>query len=519
MPRMTRWFNTAGPCKPELHYMLSPLKRLPELQRLIDQPFYFVLHAPRQVGKTTLISTLAQELTKNGKYVAAVLSMEMGAPFGDNIGEAETTILSDWKAWAERFLPKQVQPPPWPLAPMGAKIRLALKAWSEAIDLPLVVFLDEIDSLQGNTLLSILRQLRSGYPSRPQDFPWALGLIGMRDVRDYKIASGGSDRLHAASPFNIKVKSLTLQNFTKEDVFELLAQHTHDTGQVFLPEALERIYYLTQGQPWLVNALAKELVEELVPDPTQAITLAHIDTAKEILIKRQDTHLDGLAERLREDRVRRVIEPILSGDIMPLVSDDDLRFVVDLGLCRKSPLGGFEIANPIYKEVIPRVLANGPQTTLPQFQPTWLDEKGKLDAQKLLTSFLSFWRQHGGALQESAPYREIAPHLVLMAYLHRVVNGGGTIDREYAIGSRRMDLCVTYKGTKLGIELKVWREKQKDPKQEGLEQLDSYLSGLGLDTGWLVIFDARAHEAPLSERVSAEQATSPSGRNVTLIRA
>ena len=129
------------------------------------------------------------------------------------------------------------------------------------------------------------------------------------------------------------------------------------------------------------------------------------------------------------------------------------------------------------------------------------------------------WRQHGQPLLGSAPYHEIAPHLVLMAFLHRVVNGGGTIDREFAIGSRRMDLCVRFGATVLGIELKVRRDGERDPLTEGLEQLDAYLAGLGLDAGWLVIFDRRSGQLPIAERTSRESVRSPGGRTVDVIRA
>ncbi|MFN5515168.1 MAG: ATP-binding protein, partial [Cyanobacteriota bacterium] len=73
---MPKWFNTAGPCKADIHYMLSPTARLPELQPLIDQQNYFVIHAPRQVGKTTAMLALAQELTASGQYTAVMLSVE-----------------------------------------------------------------------------------------------------------------------------------------------------------------------------------------------------------------------------------------------------------------------------------------------------------------------------------------------------------------------------------------------------------------------------------------------------------
>jgi hypothetical protein len=105
-----------------------------------------------------------------------------------------------------------------------------------------------------------------------------------------------------------------------------------------------------------------------------------------------------------------------------------------------------------------------------------------------------------------------------MAFLHRVVNGGGSLEREYAIGTRRMDVCVRYGAVTLGMELKVWRDGARDPLNEGLAQLDQYLNGLGLDTGWLVIFDQRSGLPDISERTTTETATSPAGRTITVIR-
>ena len=111
------------------------------------------------------------------------------------------------------ILPPELQPPPRPAAAPGARIGDALVAWARACPRPLVLFLDEIDALRDLVLLSVLRQRRSRYAHRPSEFPASLALIGLRDVRDYKIASGGSDRLHTSSPFNIKVESLTMRGF------------------------------------------------------------------------------------------------------------------------------------------------------------------------------------------------------------------------------------------------------------------------------------------------------------------
>ncbi len=514
-----RWFNTAGPSRPEYNYMIPAAARLPEADRIIAQQGYFVMHAPRQTGKTTTMLALAKELTESGKFIAVMVSMQVGAVFRDEPGKAENAILDAWQESIRYDLPEEFWPPTWPETSEGRRIGAALSAWAQAASRPLVIFIDEIDALQDDTLISVLHQLRDGYRNRPGGFPWSLALIGLRDVRDYKVASGGSSRLNTSSPFNIKVASLTLDNFTAAEVSTLYQQHTAETGHEFTPAARQRAFDLTQGQPWLVNALAKLCVEDLVPDPTEAITEAHIDQAKEILILRRDTHLDSLTERLREPRVRRIIEPILAGTLLDDLPIDDQEFVLDLGLVRRGQGGGLIIANPIYKEVIPRELTITAQNSLPQFQPTWLTPNGQLDAQKLLDAFLAFWRQHGQPLLKTAHYHEIAPHIVLMAFLQRVVNGGGTIDREYAIGSRRMDLLVTYGDVRVALELKVWHDGARDPLTDGLTQLDSYLNGLGLETGWLVIFDQRSGQPPIEERTTAEETVTPAGRTVTLIRA
>ena len=275
---------------------------------------------------------------------------------------------------------------------------------------------------------------------------------------------------------------------------------------------------MTQGQPWLVNALAKEIVEELVPDATGDITIQQAEQAKEILIQRQDTHLDSLASILREDRVRAIIEPLLAGQELSDVPSDDVQFLIDLGLCRLNPQGGLMAANPIYQEVLPRVLSRTPQASLPQIAPSWLTANGKLDPEQLLQAFLRFWRQHGQLLLKSAPYHEIAPHLVLMAFLHRVVNEGGTLEREYAIGSDRMDLCLRYGEVTLGMELKVWREGRPDPLKTGLEQIERYLAGLSLETGWLAIFDQHSGLPPIGERTTTESDKTATERSITVIR-
>lgn len=516
---MPRHFNTTGPCDAERHYMVPPLRRAGPMRVLIENGSYFVLHAPRQSGKTTTILALAKALNEEGDFAVVAASMAHIAPLGSDIALAERAIVGTWIAASERQLPHDLAPPPVSDPIVGFVVNDFLSRWAEACPRKLVLFIDETDALQDAVLLSLLRQLHSGFPSRPRHFPWSVALIGMLDVRDYKVSDNEGRRLGTASPFNIKDRSLTLASFTPEEIADLYGQHTADTGQVFAEGVLEQVLTLTRGHPWLVNALARELVEEIVPDRTKPVLPEHVEVAKEAILERRDAHVGSLAERLREDRVRVMIEAILLGNTLPNASEDDYLYVIDLGLVRKTQRGPLEIANPIYAEAIPRLLTRRIDASMGTIRPTWLLPDGQLDADKLLDAFLAFWRRHAGALMGTAPYHESAPHLVMMAFLQRAENGGGTLHREFAIGSGRLDLLLEYKQTKIPMELKVWRPGEPDPVKDGLEQIDEYLSGLGLSTGWLVIFDRRPKTKRTARDAEARSRKTPAGRKVTVIRA
>ena len=129
----------------------------------------------------------------------------------------------------------------------------------------------------------------------------------MQNIRDYKgKIREDSETLGSASPFNIVTKVMTLRDFTKEEVSVLYAQHTEVTGQVFSPEVIDSVYHQTQGQPWLVNAVVREIVAEILgSEYSESVTPEHVGQAVETIIQRCDTHIDSLLERLKEERVRK----------------------------------------------------------------------------------------------------------------------------------------------------------------------------------------------------------------------
>ena len=511
-----RFFNTAGPVDCEYHYCLPPLERfdLDYILMLIEQRKYFVLHAPRQVGKTTFLLALRDYLNKEGKYKCLYINVEPAQAAREKVAAAIHTILShlalDAKSSLKDNLPTTIYQDTIKKKNDYGALYSVLSLWAEASDKPIALLIDEIDSLIGDTLVSVLRQLRSGYAKRPKSFPQSVILCGVRDVRDYRLYMGDRSIVAGGSAFNIKAKSLRMGDFNHEESLRIYHQHTQETGQVFTNEALIEMWELTQGQPWLVNALGYETCFEMKKgrDRSKQINRDMVLEAKENLILRRETHLDQLIHKLGEPRVKRVIEPILAGDTDPEnIPNDDITYVYDLGLIKTE--GQLKIANPIYQEVIPRELTYSTQLTISQ-EPAWYIENGKLNIDKLLSAFQQFFREHSESWVERFDYKEAGPQLLLQAFLQRIVNSGGRIEREYGLGKKRTDLLIIWpyqqveqsaptkikdskinfeKKQKVVIELKLLYKSLENTLKEGLEQTWNYMDKCASRDGHLVIFD------------------------------
>ncbi len=503
---MGRYFNTTGVCYPEKHYMVDPLRGFyDDMRRLIDAEQYFLIHAPHQTGKTTLLHQLAIRLNREGKYSALVFSVESAGVLGFSEELANERMLQALWRMCPIFLPKEEWPPKPPQK--GITLLDYLTDWARAQRKPLVLLIDEVDSLWDDVLVSFLRQLRDGFQTRPDSFPQSIALVGLRDIREYRMKTRGDNpSLGSGSPFNVKAESFFLPTFSETEVRSLLKQHTDETGQVFEEEAIQKIYEYAGGQPWLTNALANEIVAKMLKnDYSRPITADMVDEAKERIIEQRQTHLDSLLDKINEPRVRPIVLAIISGEIIHFNGfDDALRYCRDLGIITQdSPV---RFANPIYREIITRTLNSSMQEGISAdiAQPSWyVEPDGRLNMDKLLDSFVDFYRWHSESWLERFEYKEAGHQLLLMAFLQRIVNGGGRIEREMALGNGRTDLAVFWKDQVIPIEIKINRNARSLP--EGLRQLSRYMDRLGQKRGYLVLFENKSpEELPWEERIHRE---------------
>ena len=508
-----RIFNTAGAMRPEDHYCIPPLSRLgrEELLTLIRRQQYFVLYAPRHSGKTSTLRALRDLLNggAEGAYRCVYVDLDVCRYARADLDAAMRAILIEIADEAEATLEDRFPAEIWPeelelVGPLGA-LQGVLGRWAEADPKPLVLLIDEIDAMIGDPLSSMLRQLRSGFIDRPRRFPQSVVLCGVGDVRDYR--TGGSG-------FNITAKSLRMPDFSEPEVRALLAQHTAETGQPWTEEAQRTVWELTAGQPWLVNALAYLACsrDPAGRDRSRPLTADAIHAAREKIIRRRDVPLDRITNKLEDERVHRVLSPLLSGAMFaPDIGPDDLRYARDLGLVTlDAPV---RVANPIYREAIPRHLTFVTQAMLTHDPARYRDAAGNLLLADLLAAFQEFFREHSEHWIEQFQYREAGPELLLQGFLQRMVNDGGRIEREYGLGMMRTDLLIVWPATaaagrqrKMVVECRVLHRSPERTIEEGLAQTRAYLDRCGAAEGHLVIFD-RTPDRPWEQKLFRREAT------------
>jgi hypothetical protein len=495
------FFNTAGPINREDHYCIDPLSRLDkqEFFSLIEQKKYFAVHAPRQSGKTSYLIALARQINEKGVYKCLYINVESVYSAREDSTEIIRCILSELASRARDYL-NDTFPEQYAfkiLAEKGPSLALneLLTLWSKNSAKPLILFLDEIDILKGEVLGSILRQLRAGHDKRPSLFPQSIVLCGVEDIRNKKVSNSPGNYTTAGSIFNIEAKSLRLTNFNRADIEDLFAQFQKDTKIDIEQQALEQIWKLTDGQPWLVNAIAYEICFEMIPrkQDIKTIRLKEVEEAAENLIQRREIHVRNLMEKLNEERIKNIITPMLSGaDFFSGFTEDDISYAQDLGLI-KIDAGKILIANELYKEIIPRSLIYTTQLLIRYNLDNYLDENGGLNIDKILKAFQIFYNRYYERWVEHFNYKNAGAFLLFQAFLQRITDGGGKIQREYGIGNKSTTIILNWPSRqfrqKCIFDLCLLSMPVKENIKESSEYLYQKMKENGIKRGYLLLFN------------------------------
>ncbi|UQA63407.1 ATP-binding protein [Polyangium aurulentum] len=517
-----RTFTAEGPCDPLRHHHLPAAPRLPEARGLIDEGSYFLLRSPRRTGKTTTLLALAAELSREGRYAALCVPCAVGETSSDatRAQVAEEALLASLRLAAEHDLPPALRPPVFPSSAEGTRILTALDAWARACPRPIVLFLDDIDALRGPSLRSVLGQLAAGFSRRPAAFPWSVALSSEIDLRDERLGGGELSRAGLPGPFDIAVSTEAMRRFTEDETRALYAQHAAETGQRFDEPALRAALVATAGHPFLVQALGREIARGV--EPPAPVTADHVEEAAARLVQKGVTPIDNLAALLADERVRRVIEPLLAGRVdVAAARAEDVDHARDIGLL--APDAPARIEGGIHRALVPRLLASGVERVVSDDPAQLFGGEGRLDMALLLDRFAAFYAAHGEALSRATAYEAIAPELVLLGYLHRALHGRGRVVCDYGVGRGRVDVLLSIPlgdapAQREALVLVSRRKGERGAKKRGLGWLEVALDRLQLQEGTLVLFDRRK-SAPRHSRIRMRQLRTAKGRIARFLRA
>ena len=505
-----RTFTTDGPGDETRHYILPAAPRLAEARSLVDQGAYFVLRAPGRTGKTTALRALASEITAEGRYAALMCSAAVAAPARADLALVQEALLSAMRIAAEQDLPPPLRPPPFPTSAEATRLWEGISAWARVCPRPLVLFFDDLDTLQDAALDSVLRQLETGFSRRPEHFAWSIGLASQFDLRVSHSSPADTSKTPASTgPFERFWSSRLLPPFTENEIRALYAEHFGSAERGFSPEALAFVYEASAGHPFLVQAFGREMAAMTLPT-TGPIAKSHVIAAYRQLIEQAVSPIDALASRLAEPRIRRVIEPLLLGSAaIASVDEADVQHVRDIGLVAfDDPV---RIEGSLHRALVPRLLSQGVQRAVIDDPASCFESDGRLSMERLLQSFAAFYTGHASELIAATPYSKIAPELVFLGYLLRMLSGRGWIDFEFGASRGRIDVTISVevKGnhSEESIEPSVTEQREllvlvtrrkgdSGVKKRGLEWLDDALQRTSSVSGTLVVFDKRDKRLP-----------------------
>lgn len=491
-----RRFTLHGACEPALHHRLDPLARLPDAHRLLTSGAACALRAPPAGGRTTHLLALAERLAADGHPIVWLPGAALDLDPAD-LTYAEHALLDRLRHAAERA-PAELRPAGWRSGGPWQCLAVALDDWRRAIPRPPVVIVDDLDRL-----------------ARP-----VAGLLRAQlATASVPVVIAGVDDPRGADPYRLGRGAPTLRvpAFDAAEVEALYRQHAEATGQRFTPDAAQRAAAWSGGHPWLVTAIAQEIVEGLAVEG--AVDARHVDRAAARLLAAWPAWLEGLARALDRAAVARVLWPLLVGAVPegPTVAADlDAAWAAGLVTADGARAAG---ALPLAAAI--RLAAAGLDRRLPLVGDCRRPDGG-FDLPRAMSAFSSAWKSRGARIVAEHVRPDHAPVLAAASLMNRLLPpGAGRWTAAFGLGhlALRIELPLAARSRqRAALIIKVRRPGEPQPLEDGLAAVDRALHGEAEGEGALILFDGRqpGTTLPGGARLAWEQ--SPAGREVVVVR-
>ena len=518
-----RSFGTRGRVYPDRHYVVKRTEEIRDFINRIKEGRYIVLFAPRQTGKTTFSRFAVDALTSEDEsFFPIQLNFEeynnlqpsdfYNAFYRDTCKEIEKVIQRRAKGSSEetvQFLEDQSIVDHISMREFFESLTDFLSI-QQGIRQKIVIIIDEFDGIPQTVVSDFLHTLRHIYLSDNQRGIHSVGIVGVKSITQLNY-----DR--SISPFNIQ-DEFNLQNFTLEQVQELLTQYTDEVGQPFDQEVIISLHKQTAGQPFLVNRAAQIMTEELNIPKTDTIEMSHFAEALMQLLEERNTNIEHLLTNIRRDRrFERLLMKIASYERgVPFNLDDDIINELTIyGVIKRGPDRMCQIVNPIYQHRILQAFkpainglendyfAEGTEADFIDY----VTPSGEIELESLLNNFNDFISRVGfRILQVPETPQEYVGQNLLYAYLdHFIRTINASMFLEVQTGRGRIDLMILYNSRKYIVETKIWEGERYH--QAGKKQLVAYLKSEKVDKGYYVVFDHRTNPESRVETETLEGVT------------
>jgi len=497
-----REFNTSGPNNPDIHFTVMREALLQKTLGQIIRPDdpkggrYITLYAPRQTGKTTLVEQLMKRMDRQ-QFFPALISVESLSGLEE----------SDFYAGLGNRLDRMGT---FPFAIPAMSRRRDFEDFLSTLktQLPqrLCLIIDEFDGVTGPYLGELLHLFRLIYHARGQKYNLhSLILIGVRNLTEIN--------LEHASPFNTN-DEIRLSSFTREETYDLMSQYEVESGQFFAPEVKERIYYETQGQPGLVNALCKRMVEDLNPGLDKIIGPELANEAVERFIRVEiSKNVSNILDKAREEE-EHIIELFNTGAKIEFHIDTEWqKFLWVHGVIEVDDAGGKEkyikFSCPLYQKKLyfffkPQIDEMRYYVPLEVSYKSFLFPDGALNLLALLQAYQAYVNRRGqkafahARKRKDGRYVEATYHYSLDTFLSAaMLRLGGQCNVEFPTGNGKVDIFLVHRGHKYILEVKNFVDE--DQISDAKEQAARYANSEGLREAYLVVFSEVHPRDKLSE--------------------